>query len=411
MAPPSSLPSANRVSEACYETVRISIDSEIPENLKFDLEALAEHFKQSGQLEKVFIEAVVPWAMFETQWNPGHAAIADFLITKAMASGISANYDCLVERYAQSCHYDFKVALDGDEANLANRTQSPFLKFHGCSYRDRPATVWTPSQLGDHIIQSRINKSTNWMNGHLREKDLLFVGFWSDWAYLNTILENALEGVSPNSITVIDPSDIGELQRKAPKLWELSQSPGVGFSHVQESGADALDELRRAYSKSYLQQVLDAGREAYVDQFGDEALDLSLLELNSEEYYHLRRDAEGVGVSGPAKCFVPERCEQLGYFHLILRAAGAEQTAFGYDYNGNAIRVVNGSGMMMATLKKRYREPPAANPSDMVIAVGAQETSLPNNVVRAGREQDFIRPEEPAGKWFTVERAREVLEI
>ena len=411
MAPPSSLPSANRVSEMCYNTVRIKIDPNISEDLKFDLEALAEHFKQSGQLENVFIESIVPWSQFETKWNPGHAAIADFLITKAIASGISANYDCLVERYAQSCHHDFKVALDGDEANIVSRTQSPFLKFHGCSSKDRLATVWTPSQLDDDKIHSRIAKSTNWMNGHLREKDLLFVGFWSDWSYLNTILEKALEGVSPNSVTVVDPSEIGDLEAKAPKLWEISQSPDVHFEHVQESGADVLDELRRAFSKSYLTQVLEAGREAYLEDFGDVDLDCNLLELTSEEYYGLRRDAEGVGVSAPAQSFEPERCEQLGYFHHLLRAAGAQQTGFGYSYNGYDIRLINGSGLVVSTLKRRYREPPAANPANVVVAVGALDTSLPSNVVRAGREHDFIRPEEPAGKWYTTESAREVLNL
>jgi hypothetical protein len=35
------------------------------------------------------------------------------------------------------------------------------------------------------------------MDANLREKDLLIVGFWSDWQYLNSIIGSAIENVAP----------------------------------------------------------------------------------------------------------------------------------------------------------------------------------------------------------------------
>jgi hypothetical protein len=54
------------------------------------------------------------------------------------------------------------------------------------------------------------------MEANLREKDLLAIGFWTDWAYLNQIIESAIRDVQPLSITLIDLSDADVLAQKAP---------------------------------------------------------------------------------------------------------------------------------------------------------------------------------------------------
>jgi hypothetical protein len=130
--------------------------------------------------------------------------------------------------------------------------QGPLLKFHGCSHRDRLSTVWAPSQLAVQIIAARIEKSKTWMAANLRQKDLLVVGFWSDWDYLNAIIGSALADVQPLSVTVVDLSPADVLEQKAPDLWQIAHAQNVMFEHVQESAADVLDELRRAFSTSYL---------------------------------------------------------------------------------------------------------------------------------------------------------------
>lgn len=146
MAPPSSLPSARRLAEMCFDHYRLTADPNCDLALRGDLEAFAEHFVGLNTLKPVFIDRLVPWIAFTRPYNAGHSAIADFLITRAFVAGLSTNYDTLIERRAWDYGFDFRGALDGDEANVDSARQGPLLKFHGCSHRDRLSTVWAPSQ-------------------------------------------------------------------------------------------------------------------------------------------------------------------------------------------------------------------------------------------------------------------------
>uniref|UniRef100_B0SV35 SIR2-like domain-containing protein n=1 Tax=Caulobacter sp. (strain K31) TaxID=366602 RepID=B0SV35_CAUSK len=412
MAPPSSLPSARAVAERCFDRYRLESDPNCDLVLRDNLEALAEHFAGLSTLQSVFIEHLVPWPAFVRPYNTGHAAIADFLITRAAVAGISSNYDTLIERRAWDYGADFRGSLDGDEAIGDAVRQAPLLKFHGCSHRDRPSTVWAPSQLDDPTISARIARSKVWMAANLRHKDLLVIGFWSDWEYLNAVIGDALIDVQPLSVTVVDLSPTDALEQKAPQLWQIAHAQNVTFEHVQESGAVALDELRRAFSSNYLRQVLDAGREAF-EQATGVACDPAWLEIgdfDSEALYGLRRDAEGVPAAEPAKLLRPGSPEALGFFHLLLRQAGAVQRAGGYELNGRSIRVINGGQSVLGTMRGKFVEPPAAMQSDIIVAVGAIDLGVPGNVVRSGRVGDVIRPD-AAGEWFDLPGARAALGI
>lgn len=404
MARPSALPPAWRVAETCFDEYRLKVDPTIDLALRHDLEALAQHFVDLGTLESVFIETLVPWAQFAKPPNAGHAAIADFLVTKAAAAALSANYDILIERCAWENGFDFQNSLDGDEATTRARTQGPLLKFHGCATRDRSATVWAPSQLEAPPISERIARSKAWMAANLRQKDLLVVGFWSDWGYLNAILGTVLDGLSPTSVTVVDLATPEQLQEKAAVLWKLAHAPGVVFTHVQESGADALDELRQAFSKNYLRTMLAAGKPAFEENSGMPcAADwLEVEAFDSASLYELRRDAEGVPAGSPAVKSQPSQCEVLGAFHLMLRRAGAAQTPRGYLLAGTSVRVVNGAGTALSKLKARFAEAPAAVGADVVVAPGAIDLPMPANVVRNGQAGSFMRPA-PANNWYDLE--------
>lgn len=407
MAAPSSLPPAWRVAQDCFDYYQNNVDPNIDPAMRHDLEALALHFADLGTLQSVFIQVLVPWGDFVKPPNAGHAAVADFLVTKAAAAALSANYDMLIEQCAIANGFDFQNALDGDEATLRSYTQGPLLKFHGCANRDRPATVWTASQLDVPPISQRIALSKTWMAANLRQKDLLVVGFWSDWDYLNALLETVLDGLAPMSVTLVDPSPIAALEEKAPALWTLAHGEGVTFSHVQESGAAVLDELRQGFSVNYLRGMLAAGRTAFEQSSGapcDPAW-LAVETYDSETLYHLRRDAEGVPAGRPATRAKPEQCEVLGAFHLLLRSAGAIQTPEGYLHAGRSVRVVNGAGAVLSQLRGRFAEAPAIARSDVVIAPGATDWAMPNNVVREGRPGDFVRPA-PANNWYDLERGR-----
>ena len=412
MAAPSCLPSAQSVAEHCFDKYRLESDPNCDTALRSDLAALAEHFAGLQTLESVFIESLVPWSSFIRPYNVGHAAVADFLITRAAVAGISSNYDTLIERRACDYGSDFLGSLDGDEAIASEARQGPLLKFHGCSYRDRSSTVWTSSQLTDPIIIKRIEKSNTWMASKLRQKDLLIVGFWSDWEYLNSIIGSALVDVEPLSVTVIDPSPTNNLQGKAPELWQIAHGQNVTFEHVQESGADALNELRRVFSVNYLRQVLYAGRNIFEQTTGSicDPAWLDMANFDCETLYGWRRDAEGVPACKPATRVRPGDSEALGFFHLLLRKAGARQGTDGYKLNGRVVRVINGAEAILTSLRSKFVEPPAAMSADIVVAVGATDLGVPSDVVRTGREGDVIRPE-TGGLWFDVNTARVELKI
>lgn len=413
MAPPSELPSALRVAEECYDRYAIEVDPTCDASLRQDLEGLAGMFSDLRTLTTMFIDELVPWQLFVAPPNAGHAAVADFLLTGAAAGALSSNYDELIERQARSYGGDLYPALDGDEAQLQSRVGSPLLKFHGCMSRDRRATVWARSQLTDDaIIAARIAKSARWMAQFLREKDLLVVGFWSDWSYLNDILTEAMRDVAPASVTLVSPDSADDLMAKAPGLWDLAHAGDTRFAHVRESGHSALNDLRRAFSANYLRQVLASGRAAFELDRGTPAPPAHLIEpdLGSEDLYTWRRDAEGVPATRPARARSPAAPELLGFVHLLLREAGAKPTPTGYLHSGRTVRVVNGAGCVLASVRSRFKEP-SIGQADVVVCAGAQDLGgLPDNVVRAGSPGSIIRPA-PISRWLDLPAARTELAI
>lgn len=412
MAPPSNLPSARRVAEMCFDAYRLTVDPNCDVALRENLEALAEHFVGMNTLESVFIEGIVPWRAFIKPANPGHAAIADFLIIRAFIAGLSTNYDTLIERSAWDKGFDFRAALDGDDAIIQATRQGPLLKFHGCAVQDRRATVWAPSQLTEPTIAARIEKTKTWMAANLRQRDLLVVGFWSDWTYLNDVIGAALKDVAPLSVTVVDLSDAQQLEQKAPDLWALAHGENVTFEHVRESGADVLDQLRRAFSRNFLRQMLNAGRAAIEEEIGEQGNPgwFEVADQSSEALYALRRDAEGVPVGKPATQLRPANCEALGYFHLLLRRAGAQEHPDGYELNGRTIRVLNGAGALLSKIQSRFVEAPSLPAADVIVAVGATDLGVPANVVRRGQAGSLVRPA-AGGVWLDTMRARVELSV
>lgn len=412
MAGPSNLPSAAKVAEECFDTYQVKVDPDCDVAMRHDLEAFAQHFADQDTLKSVFIDELVPWKDFVRPSNAGHAAIADFLITRTAVASLSSNYDFLIEKYALENGFDFLSSLDGEEATVRSHIHSPLLKFHGCATRDRPSTVWTKSQLDDPVISGRIARSKVWMAANLRQKDLLVVGFWTDWDYLNAVLDDVVDGLAPLSVTVVDLSDAAALEAKAPALWALAHADAVTFNHVQESGAAVLDELRAAFSRNYLSQIFHSGRQTFEAISNAPCQPHWLLgpAFGSEDLYGLRRDAEGVPSGEPAVRSSPGPSDILGTFHLLLRHAGAVVTPQGYELNGRSIRVVNGSMKVLSQLKSRFIEAPAVVATDIVVAPGSTDLPMPANVVRPGFAGNFMRPA-PLAAWYDFDGARQELGV
>jgi hypothetical protein len=327
------------------------------------------------------------------------------LITRGLAAALSANFDMLIEQWAWSRKADLRGALDGLEAIALATEMSPLLKFHGCMMKGRKKTLWTTGQLAETEIAQTIQSCTDWMRLHLPHKDLLIVGFWTDWGYLNRVLITAVNTIAFGSVTVVDPDTSANLQNKAPELW-ATLSPGPNFKHFDKSGVDALEELRIEYSKVWLKRFLALAEPLLTDQ--GKACPERVLALDCEDLYNARRDGEGVPYNHAARTKTPApSASEAAFAHHLLIDSGATRDGAWYLKNGRRIRIVNGAGQAMNSVRGRYKEPPAAPQSDVVVCAGAQDWSVPGNLISAGDDKSIVRPSGGGtARWITLEQAR-----
>ena len=412
---PTRLPSALAVSRACYD--KYAPTQGLAAALRDDLDALAGHFWDAGQFTTLFIDNLVPWDALTGSPNPGHEAVSDFLITRAVHGVLSANFDTMIENWAHTRKVFMRGDLDGQEAVTTAQSRGPLLKFHGCAFRSQPHTLWTRRQFMEPVIQQRIQSCTGWMNLHLPGKHLLIVGFWTDWGYLNEILETALRGSAPGSVTVIDVLDEGELESKAPGLWALLRDLSAQFEHVQASSSEALAEVRAEFSKVWMRKFFQLGR-PLVEEVTGTALAPEVLEpypaLGVEDLYDLRRDAEGVPYDQAARTKEPSPdAAQAASAHLRLLNANATYKGPWYERDdGQVVRVVQGAGRSLSELRERYTEGPAVEQPDVVICAGAIDLGVPGHLVESGRGRSVVRPARGGdARWLTLEQAHEELHL
>lgn len=405
---PSGLMSAVQVSRACYD--RYVPIMALPAAMRDNVEELARHFYDSGEFASVFL-GLVPWSELVGQPNEGHIAAADFLICRAIEAVLTANFDPLIENWATSMKVDMRPALDGQEAVNFARDCGPLVKFHGCHVRDRDRTLWTQAQLVDAIVSARIASCSHWMGLTLPGRDLLVVGFWTDWGYLNDVIANALNVNPFNSVTVIDPKTSAELQANAPALWARLTGGTGHFRHVRASGAEALAELRVAFSKVWARRFYDLGQPML--EANGKSYSALVPGMTSDEFYEFRRDAEGVPYHRAAKQKSPPLgAAAAAFFHLLLIGANATRNGAWYEYGGKLIRVIHGAGEAVNTIRERYKEPPAARQPDIVVCAGSLGMRVPGHLIASGRGASVVRPK--AGgttSWLTIEQARGELHI
>jgi hypothetical protein len=332
------------------------------------------------------------------------------LVTRGIAAALSANFDMLIEQSAWSRKVDLQGALDGMEAMALATATSPLLKFHGCMTKGRKKTLWTTGQLAEVGIAQTIQRCTEWMRLFLPGKDLMIVGFWTDWGYLNRVLAEALNTIAFGSVTVVDPNSSANLQNKAPELW-ATLSPGPHFKHVDKSGGDALEELRVEYSKVWLKRFLALAGPLLADEGKPcPARDLT---LQCDDLYNARLDGEGVPYNRAARTKAPAgSASQAALAHHLLLNAGATREGAWYLKNERRIRVVNGVGEAMKSVRERYKEPPGAPQPDIIVCAGAMDLSVPGNLIGAGDDTNIVRPSGGGtARWMTLEQARGELEI
>ena len=403
MAPPSNLPSAATLAQTVFDQC-LAVGESIPN----DLEQQANHFIHAGRFSTYFIRQLIPRDSFAKPHNVGHSAIADFLLSKAISTAVSTNFDVLIESAGRDLFGEIEGLLDGEQAENSPGDRSPLLKIHGCWSKAKHETVWTPEQLNEEPIKTRIELSRNWLNLHLRNKDLLIVGFWSDWSYFNSVLDAALGVVHPAKVTIVDPSDTTALQSKAPGLWALGNQSGVSFKHVNASGAEFLDSLRKQFSHAFYKKALHNAHQSYIDATGTTP-DNSWYELpaniSTSYVYAIRRDIEG---REPAECARnkapdPQEC-LVGLTILQLCAKGAVFTDGYWFLDDKRIRVLRTSKLLHNVKEIFRREVPPFGAADIVICVGSEDIGVPANIARSGTAMNIVRGG-PAGEWMTRTKA------
>lgn len=124
---PSNLPSAVRVAQACYDAWLPT--EALDRSLRDDVDKLAGHFYSRGDF-KVFIR-LVPWNDLVGSPNKGHAAIADLLVSRGAHAALSANFDAMIERWAEEYKIAMQGALDGQEAVAFRRSYTAHRRLPG----------------------------------------------------------------------------------------------------------------------------------------------------------------------------------------------------------------------------------------------------------------------------------------
>ncbi|MDO9460335.1 MAG: SIR2 family protein, partial [Alphaproteobacteria bacterium] len=314
-----------------------------------------------------------------------------------------------IEQWSSGRKVQLRGALDGVQASKYADATSPLLKFHGCMNLDPERTLWTHGQLDLPAIKERVESCIGWMNLNLPQRDLLVVGFWTDWGYFNDVLAPILSENTLSSITVIDPQPTDVLKKKAPLLWDiLSSSPQ--FEHVVGSGNEVLPEIRKAYSRVWVRKLYYLGAPLMAGQGGAipsvEEIDAS--ELDVTALYDLRRDAEGRPMNRAARDWAPSAsAAQTGLAHLLVSAAADERRGSWYVKAGQTIRIVHGAGEGLTTVKERFKEPPTAPQADVVICAGAVEQGVPGSIMGKGLPAGIVRPKSGSGsRWITLEAAK-----
>lgn len=377
---PSNVPAAATVSHNAFQTHKNLTGQTLPPEFEWDLEKIACHFRKESNLT-YFIRRLIDWTPFRAVPNRGHLALADFLACAAIDGAITTNFDTLVETASASIgDVTFQAAIDGREANVACEHR-PYLKMYGCCVRDIENTIWCVEQTGDVPLAERLEHSQHFLAGRLLGRDVLVIGFWSDWQYLNSILESALPAASPANIYLVDPDPDEKLAKKAEGMWTWAQKHH--FRHVRASADDVLEELRLQFSRLFLKRVM---------KVGDANADVEWLDsLTTDDVYAIRRDLAGVNKVARHRAEEPN----MGVFaraHGLINGAGATFDGGGYRVAGKRVRIVQAAGRMLSEVRAEFAKVASSvTDTDVVVCAAASDDESSPNIVRDDAPSTIIR--------------------
>jgi hypothetical protein len=400
MAPPSSLPSAAALAHKAklkYDATYGADRPPLPESI----DDQAEYFFQRGELATVYLRTYIDHDAFAAEPNSGHFAAADLLLTGAITTAASTNVDMLIETAGNRLFGQVGAGVSRTRIAALAPNISPLLKIHGC-WSDPDGTVWAAGQVAANPIKTRIEECGAWLSNRLLDRDLVIVGYWTDWDYLNQVLETSLGAVNLSRVIVVDPCETGSFKTKAPALFALGQRASHEFSHVRRSGDVFLDKLRVDFSRSFIRRVLRAGAASYTAHAGADP-DSAWLEpasTGAEVLWRIRRDLEGRNPNEPAKARVPVDEPLLGMTLLQLQARGAVADGSYWNLGGRRVRVLRTANRPLHEVEAAFeRETAPVVAPEYVIAVGAEALQLPPNIARGSGTGSIARG--TTGRWLS----------
>jgi NAD-dependent SIR2 family protein deacetylase len=402
---PSNLPSAKELANFCFDKYENDTGCRLPDSMRNNLEELAMYFWQGNNFKTTFIQSLIPWPKLFQDPNPGHFAVADFLGCGVIEFALTTNIDYLIEKAAGILgEADFQSSIGNDDIDCYYIKHRQLIKIHGCSLKDRNNTIWCPTQIHVDPMQQRTDSIRRWLMGRLQSKDILIIGFWSDWAYLNGILDNCINGIVPNTVYLVDPLPDPQLEEKAPNLWRWARNENSAFFHIQESGDNFLDEIRKKYSIQFLKKMLDLSKQSYRQRFGqDFSANIHIEDtLGVSVLYEIRRNVSGTPINEIVRSKkIDGTFELIGLFHLWMVSMGAIFEPPYFKYANKFIRLINTPGKMLSTVKRKYsHEPIHQLIADITVCVGAGDDYSPADIVKGDKPANIIRSG-LSGKWIT----------
>lgn len=410
MGEPSSLPSANALVEKLEHKYQRLNGKSLVDEFGNDIEEIAKWALNNGSdFQNFFLPTICSTDFFQPS-NPGHETVADFLIARIAEAALSTNVDYLVEHAAMKLGKSPFRGVVTQSHFSRQPDYSPFLKVHGCFHHEKQHTVWCKHQLQMQPIKGRIDRFQNWIKLNLPGKDLLIIGYWTDWPHLNDTLNKSIQDHNPRSVTLVDPSTPAELKDKASGLWEwVVQSPDVKFQHVQAYGNEFMERLRRKFSAWFFRELLyDVEDEDRVQEYYGFNSTMSaqlppLDDMSMEDIYNLRRDFQGVPMGKPATDREPSgaQYERVGALHQLLMERSATMVGRLYNLDGNILRLINSQGRTVQRVRDDFTQAgDTLRGVTAYVCVGSQDSppghqnfvrppATNDDVVRAGQTQEW----------------------
>jgi hypothetical protein len=379
------------------------------------IEEIAEWAWQKGGMFKNFFIQSIRNERFLNESNVGHFVIADLLITEAVDAAISTNVDYLIETEAKGLgHSDFRAAIKVPDLGRSI-DHGQLAKIHGCFQNEELETVWSDVQLNHEPFKTRISQFQSWMSTQLIDRDLLIIGYWTDWDYVNRTIKTCLAQVSPSSVTLVNPDSPSNLKDKASGLWNyIQQDNSVNFQHVRMGGNEFMEAFWKSFSESIFANLLakveaNSSCTSYCDgkTLQSSPEEPPVEEMSRSEIYGLRRDFSGRTDDDCVREYKLDEAyhEEIGAVHSILLDRSARMNGRVYEIGDIAVRLINGRFEPMTRVQSRFKhQVPDEREVDAFVSVAITDDSPgKSDIVRddAEAEDDVVRPGPP--EWWKKE--------